>query len=627
MSSTPAALLLILALPVSGGEPSFAEPGLTTSHPRSQVTQGKWGQWERLRFQHPPAPGCLQGVAFGNDRYLAVAYQGAQSWIDEHGSWLAVDNRHGWMADVVWTGTSFVAVSYLGYIYYRTPPTGWSRTDPGGWYYSVAFNGSELIAVGVESIATSSDGRSWEQVDARPLGCGGQDLTSVCWAGSSWIAVGYAGFVASSADGHTWVPSRLDTPVHLLAVASNGATTIAVGQQIWRVSQHGKWQLVVADPPNLLEGVTWTGTQWIAVGHAGLIMTSDDGLSWHELPRANGRLYDVAAGPGSIVAVGDATITQWREATGWRDLVAPVPAANGLVWAGGRFLAVSSSQVLESIDGRQWRRLESGFSRESVFLHDVTWSGDRFIAVGERSEPDLSSPVVETSVDGRDWREVDLPGAPGLPEFSSVLYGTYLTRVTATDDRVIAAGRTGVAQTFNGRSWGFVSLADGATDIGCDDQHYVLITSSFAEGQPAMTSRVSQDFDSWSEPFLVLDAERARRLAHHGDTWLALGASGRLAASQDGMLWREQHAQGAAITDVVWAEDAWFAVTADSMLLTSSDGASWDWVEVPWEPLAEPIELVIAAGGRHLVAVGEGVVISGRRQQELTPRRGVGRVR
>src|SRR5690606_30647588 len=118
----------------------------------------------------------------------------------------------------------------------------------------------------------------------------------------------------------------------------------------------------VTSPTNLT-GITWTGSQLVAVGDGGTIVTSPDGVSWttRNSGTANG-LYAVAKDGGNgassrVVAVGvSGTIrlsanggNNWSAATTTGDVMYAV------TWAGNRFVAVGAGgKILTSSDGSSW---------------------------------------------------------------------------------------------------------------------------------------------------------------------------------------------------------------------------------------------------------------------------------
>ena len=91
-------------------------------------------------------------------------------------------------------------------------------------------------------------------------------------------------------NGNTWQQHELDELLRLADMAWNGVRLVAVGSRqgqnaLVLTSQDGyAWQN--RTPPDAVGGtfddVTWTGTQFVAVGHTlgDMVFTSADGVTW-----------------------------------------------------------------------------------------------------------------------------------------------------------------------------------------------------------------------------------------------------------------------------------------------------------------------------------------------------------
>ena len=75
-------------------------------------------------------------------------------------------------------------------------------------YKSVYYANQKWVAVGGNTVVTSTDGTAWA-APANGSGVGStDDLNSVFFGGDTWIAVGEGGSVFTSNDGETWAPQR-----------------------------------------------------------------------------------------------------------------------------------------------------------------------------------------------------------------------------------------------------------------------------------------------------------------------------------------------------------------------------------------------------------------------------------
>ena len=104
-------------------------------------------------------------------------------------------------------------------------------------------------------------------------------------SGSRWVAVGdytkaTATAILTSADGVSWSPTPMPAP-------EPGAKLLTSG----------------------LSGVAWSGTQFTAVGDAGTVLGSPDGLTWSAYASGTSTpLYAVASSGERRVAVGGAPV-------------------------------------------------------------------------------------------------------------------------------------------------------------------------------------------------------------------------------------------------------------------------------------------------------------------------------
>lgn len=254
----------------------------------------------------------------------------------------------------------------------------------------------------------------------------------VTWTGKEVIATGYSTHM--SRDGLRW-KKVLYAPT-VLAAASNGRRFVAGGGaeggvMLW-ASEDGKtWRAAYSDPDNLSEiwSVTWTGSQFVAVGGIGLVLTSPDGITWTERTSHYGNpLRSVIWADTQLVAVGAEGVIVSKDGVDWS-----VPengriqwGPESIVWTGTRFVAVGGrGLVMTSTDARSWQVHRLGIEFD---MNSVTWTGRQFVAVG-----DIGS--VYTSFDGVEW-------ARRVSGFHSDLQS-----VAWTGSRLVAVGYNGVILT------------------------------------------------------------------------------------------------------------------------------------------------------------------------------------
>jgi hypothetical protein len=180
---------------------------------------------------------------------------------------------------------------------------------------------------------------------------------------------------------------------------------------------------------NRLRGVAWTGIQFVAVGDAGIILTSPDGTTW--TPQTSGTtsdLYAAAADTNIIVVVGGGIFTSPTGTTWTPRTSAGGTPVRGVIWSGTQFLAVGPyPNAQTSFDGITWASRTPPFANA---MFAAAWSGSEFIAVGQ-------SGFTQHSADGISWSSEN-----------TGLVGTFeLDGVTWNGSRFIAVGSSGTIIT------------------------------------------------------------------------------------------------------------------------------------------------------------------------------------
>jgi len=237
--------------------------------------------------------------------------------------------------------------------------------------HGIAWDGTQFVVVADSGgLVTSPDGATWTSLFNNPnapcfLTCG-RALNDVVWTGTQFVAVGGRGSIVTSPSGSGWQSRAIGgTTADLFAIVKAGSLLVAVGGNpliggTSLVSADGgaTWTAYSTGDTDILRGVAWSGTRFVASGDNRLF-TSTDGARW------TAKFLD---GGG-----------------------------NSVVWSGTKFVVVGSNglggPVLTSSDGISW----AAHSIPSTnLLYGVAWSGTEFLAVGQNGAM-LSSP------DGTTW--------------------------------------------------------------------------------------------------------------------------------------------------------------------------------------------------------------------------------
>lgn len=448
------------------------------------------------------------------------------------------------------------------------------------------------------------------------------------------------------------------TGVNLMGLAVGGdGVLVAVGDEgtIVRSADGGvDWVTVRTEPGTPLHDVAWTGARFVAVGFAGRILESADGLAWRDVsPVPSPDLWAVAARPGRVVAVGSGgTVFTSPDGVAWTFVPLPEVADSwsllyDVATDGAGFLAVGTGgYTAESPDGLAWRVVDMPGSE---FWYAVTAAAGGWVAISAngaaRRGADgswIASPwppnywLWEPTMD-----VVALPGgellATGItyPEYPapprrSTDGGLSWTTVDATgyDDGLSAlAVRPGgdllgtgpfgrIARSEDGgRRWTDLAEPGGASfsDVALGGGRFVATGEpSGSEGTRASPLASSTDGWLWQAADLGRDDLAFDGVAWNGSRWLATGFDGtRLGAvaatSGDGLAWTLHDLPLAGrLSRPQWRTDRWIA-SFPPHVASSPDGVAWTVhrVDVPdpdsglgWSPVYD-----LATNGTTTVAV------------------------
>ncbi len=280
---------------------------------------------EPLSFtaQTAPASNSWTTVSYGANNFVALSMDGSQRGIISNdgvswtllsvpsGGWLKLDYVNGLFSGTGYADPDSLMTSLDG-ISWTT------RTDPGIADWSgTAFGNGVYVTVGSggsEQFLYSTDAATWV---AAPYPGFADDWYDVAFGNGVFVAVGggiESPAVATSPDGINWTqrsPSAIDL---ITGIEFNGSTFVAVGLQgeamysfdgiAWNsVPTPGDFPdwLSLGDGNGLLIAVGWDSS--------GTAMTSLDGITWTALsvpdPGGGSPWTDVTYGNGTFVAVTD----------------------------------------------------------------------------------------------------------------------------------------------------------------------------------------------------------------------------------------------------------------------------------------------------------------------------------
>jgi len=302
--------------------------------------------------------GEIDAVAWGRGKFVAVGYdrvnaQGLITTSADGVTW--VQANFGLpisLIDIVWTGSMFVVLgndaTKQGHI--LTSPDGltWSSVLVIAKQHlqSITWNGTLLVAVGFDStprassysILTSNDGFNWTKKITPKL----RILYDVVWNGTQFIVFGTFGLSSISLispNGIAWTEWNTALDFKVSDSVWDGNQVVAVGSNITgsitgrssTTTDGVRFSTLQTFPFTTYVGyIVWTGTQFVAVGGSGAIMTSPDGTTWtQQTSGVSDNFTGIAWNGSKLVAVGVSGTIATSQATLPPPPPPPPPAVGG----------------------------------------------------------------------------------------------------------------------------------------------------------------------------------------------------------------------------------------------------------------------------------------------------------
>ena len=251
----------------------------------------------------PERDPTLNGVAYGDPRFVAIGQRGAILTSADENTWISRGGGRPTLHAIAYGASRFVAVGANGTILSSGDGTVWiERRSGGASLQGLAYVNNSFFAVGAKgTILSSSDGIIWS-----PRSSGSsQELSAISYGNDTFVAVGAEGTILTSSYGSSWSPQSSGTTQHLTALSYGNGTFVAVGANGTILSSPDglSWSLQSSGSSQNLRGISYGNDIFVAVGLYGTILSSSDGLSWSRR-NTSGHLYGLSYGDGAFVAVG-----------------------------------------------------------------------------------------------------------------------------------------------------------------------------------------------------------------------------------------------------------------------------------------------------------------------------------
>jgi hypothetical protein len=321
----------------------------------------------------------------------------------------------------------------------------------------------------------------------------------------------------------------------------------------------GPWSVAQRGMSGLL-GSAFGPQGAVVVGSGGEIWSSSDNVTWvrRHNPMA-GQLNGVVYGGGRFVAVGrtelfEPLVLVSIDGSTWTQSPALGPSPlTAIAYANGVYVAVGpSTQVLRATDPAgpwiSWQ-LPAGTS-----LTAIAHGAGLFVAVGQGRR-------LVTSPDGTVWtdRSANLP-----------LNVLQLRGITHTGSRFVAVGG-GIATSTNGIQW---SLAHNGsyTAVAASGSMVVAVNSLYGYA----TSPTGEQWTGRTLPDVAGVTPGAATVSFGGGRFLAAGASGGMRTSPDGLTWTNRTLPASRLFYSIAFDGTRFCATGRyDAAATSLDGVAW----------------------------------------------------
>jgi len=262
---------------------------------------------------------------------------------------------------------------------------------------AIAYGNGKFVAGGrYGKMAYSPDGITWTKVTDSKFGYY-EDIRAIAYGDSKFVAVGQKGKIAYSSDGGvTWTTVTTtafnDENVICVIVYGGGKFVASSSGGKMAYSSTGvTWTPATGTSDNnyLKPTIAWGNNKFVAGNNSGIIANSSDGTSWTIINASNGLL------------LGKEAITS-------------------IAYGGGKFvLGIGrEGKIMASSDGVTWATsADNIFSTvQYLYVKDIVWSGNKFVAVGEGGK-------IAASSDGVKWTVAANSTFSLFEDIESVAYG------------------------------------------------------------------------------------------------------------------------------------------------------------------------------------------------------------
>jgi hypothetical protein len=496
--------------------------------------------------------------------------------------------------DVAYSNQFWIQVAERGQVYTSGDMLTWTPRDSHTTraLRAVTFFNDQIVIVGENGTVVS--GPSATQFSFDDLGTSDW-LEGVAASDQVAVAVGDNGAVYSSADGKQWQRQNQPFADWLRSVAfgtpGGVGTFCAVGEAGFvATSTDGvKWTARARFTNNALNHVSWFSGEFWAVGDAGNAFQSSTGISWLNASCGANSVLNAFAGSDSMRLLAGESEARLRSGRStWTDQIAGGVTFPAPDWTYLSAAADTNSFLLCGRTGMMVEGVPDASGRldwvpisESLrnWMWDITRFPDLYLAVGDRA-------TLLSSVDGIAW-DVELPpdsatnsvflGIGGRTNLA-VVVGSGGTILTSLDSRqtVVSTNASGTVVTNDvstlGIYWDAVSPRPTTNDL----QGVAAFSDRLVVCGGTGTILTSLDGIAWSRQTSPT-SEFLSSVAAFPQGAVAVGRAGVILSSPDAVSWTMRPSGTTNwIYRVRYTGGKLIAVGQNGTILTSSDGLTWN---------------------------------------------------
>ncbi|MCH7579179.1 MAG: hypothetical protein IIB22_02925 [Chloroflexi bacterium] len=360
------------------------------------------------------------------------------------------------------------------------------------------------------------------------------------------------------------------------------------------------WELILDRPPPSFKGMDFVsaGEGWLVAG-AGLLHTTDGGLTWQEQAKLSGADVDFADADhgwlvglsGAIFATTDGGLT-WHEQSSSTDVhlgdVAAVSATEA--WAVGRGTGFSDvvdpdppTAFLHTTDGGQtWVDVDpfpDAWFKEIVALGDAVWALGRYCSLDPQHGFCPFGPInvlARTTDRGETWSlEMDVPDRPEDMEFVDERRGWMIGTVENNGPVSHVFGTTDGGITWNQ----LASAFDHLLGVAFQDEMLGWRLSSIGP-RPASGATVDISTDGgrdWRQISVVGFPSTAysANLSFQGGKLFITGDNVALRSTDDGATWQDMSHPLVFNSMRFYTRTDGYAISGGQVLRTADAGQTW----------------------------------------------------